>query len=108
MSQVSKSESTGFSAAEEHRKLVEPSVEAEKDEPRTEYEILRAYKKSETDESLRTRYLRYTDELIGKIENEGADYVVYLDKSGRPVSWFVDELWKDFAGSKPKPGTKFV
>ena len=35
------------------------------------------------------------------------DVAIYLDKSARPVSWFVNELWEDFT-DKPKPQTEHL
>lgn len=36
-----------------------------------------------------------------------ADYVIYLDKSARPVSWLVDEFWNDFS-DQPRPEESFL
>lgn len=36
-----------------------------------------------------------------------ADVCIYLDKSGRPVSWFVDEFWDKFS-KMPKPQTEHL
>ena len=52
-------------------------------------------------------YIDKTEKLIKKLVGEDeklpqADVVIYLDKSARPVSWFVDEFWEDFT-DKPKP-----
>lgn len=52
-----------------------------------------------------------TADTIAKIsgETDGTpfDHVIYLDKSARPVSWLVDEFWKDFADSE-KPSESFL
>ncbi len=52
-------------------------------------------------------YIDKTEKLIKKLVGEDeklpqADVVIYLDKSARPVSWFVDEFWEDFT-DKPRP-----
>ena len=56
-------------------------------------------------------YVSETAKLIADIDGtseEGAersDYVIYLDKSARPVSWFVNCFWRDFAAEDPeRPG----
>ena len=36
-----------------------------------------------------------------------ADHVIYLDKSARPVSWIVDEFWKEFTDEE-KPSKTFL
>ena len=36
-----------------------------------------------------------------------ADKVIYLDKSARPVSWLVNEFWRDFT-DKPQPQETFL
>lgn len=33
-------------------------------------------------------------------ELEKPDHIIYLDKSARPVSWFVNEFWQDFSDQK--------
>jgi hypothetical protein len=67
-------------------------------------------------------YISISSKLTNSIQNfdtvdgepKPADIVVYLDKSARPVSWFVNELWpliakKDEHGVvSPKPETKFA
>lgn len=72
------------------------------------YEVLTGYKRAESDEQLRTRYLRYTGGLIKNIAENNYDYVVYLDKSARPVQWLVSEFWDHFAPGKPAPQSKFI
>lgn len=56
----------------------------------------------------RMEYVHLTDELIRRLEGTDdhpkPDYVIYLDKSARPVSWLVRELWDDLAREL---GTKF-
>lgn len=101
--------------------------EEETEEERVSYEILKGFyntvtKKEISDEDLRTKYLRLTDKLIYEIERAEPDYVVYLDKSARPLAWLVREFWGEFAEpvlsepdnpdselvTPPMPGTKFV
>lgn len=81
--------------------------------PDTEYRILKGHSlengTQKTDEQLREQYLRNTDRLIGIIDGtisdkEPYDVVLYLDKSGRPVAWMVNELWDDLAR---QAGTSF-
>lgn len=43
------------------------------------------------------------DEKLG----EKADHVIYLDKSARPVSWFVNTFWNDFSEEK-RPEHSFL
>jgi hypothetical protein len=69
------------------------------------------------------RYVNYTDNLINAIQHfdtdeDGnsvpADYVIYLDKSARPVAWMTRELWPtlteaDAQGESPKmPEMRFL
>ena len=67
------------------------------------------------DEGMRAQYIERTERLIDKIRHgfDGpADVVFYLDKSARPVEWFVDAMWDVFEeedGSIPeKPERKFI
>jgi len=68
-----------------------------------------------TDEQLRAEYIHRTDGLIALMTDgvevmdiakrerrvEKPDYVVWLDKSARPVAWLTKELWPKLA---PNPG----
>ncbi|MBQ1387484.1 hypothetical protein IIY68_01690 [Candidatus Saccharibacteria bacterium] len=62
-------------------------------------------------ETVRT-YLGKTREVIEDLAGESGklpetDVAIYLDKSARPVSWFVNEFWEDFT-DKPKPQTEHL
>jgi|GEM_PF-780750 len=81
------------------------------------------------DTYVREQYIRETDELIGRFDGtiiepghgdvldaripEGEpripDSVIYLDKSARPVAWFVDAFWDQIAapGAK-KPAEEYL
>jgi len=95
------------------------------------YELLKGHYRTDgsykTDEQLRTEYIHRTDELIRKMtegvtvtdpetgerKTEIPDFVVYLDKSARPVSWLVRELWPKLAAAPGQdlpsmPKTRFV
>lgn len=57
-------------------------------------------------------YLHKTIDTIKDLAGETGklpktDVAIYLDKSARPVSWFVNELWDDVT-DKPKPETKHL
>lgn len=64
----------------------------------------------------RMDYVQRTDVLIAKLDGTVGrpDFVIYLDKSARPVSWLVRELWERLAahdGSgapRPRPQSLFV
>lgn len=89
------------------------------EQDQTEYELLVGHRRTDgtykTTEQLRTEYIQRTDELIrlmtegvdvddpvtGERSRQRPDVVVYLDKSARPVSWLVRELWDKLA---PAPG----
>lgn len=92
-------------------------------EPAFDYRILRGHYRADgtykTDEQLRMQYLTLTDNLIEQM-TEGVtytdrdtheyvrqkpDYVIFLDKSGRPLAWLVNELWNKLA---PEPGSDEV
>lgn len=69
--------------------------------PPADYSILRPV-------ALRARYVTLTDALIYQLEGHDGwvpDYVVCLDKSGRPVAWMVRALWPVLART---PGTDFA
>lgn len=58
--------------------------------------------------ALRSRYVTLTDALIHRLEGHDGwvpEYVVCLDKSGRPVAWLVRALWRVLARS---PGSDFA
>ena len=75
---------------------------------RNNYRMLDQVVPNESGEQLRARYVGYTKKLIDQITDFDADYVLYLDKSARPVSWMVNELWHDLAPDKPRPATKYA
>ena len=57
-------------------------------------------------------YLEKTREAVRDLAGESGklpetDVAIYLDKSARPVSWFVNEFWEDFT-DKPKPQTEHL
>lgn len=81
------------------------------------YEVLVGHERTDkswkSDEMLRTEYVELTDKLIyqmtdgvivdtesGEKEKVKPDYVVWLDKSARPVSWLTKELWPTLAADK--------
>lgn len=89
--------------------------------PEQNYQLLTAEKQTvrgkarswETDHVL-SKYLAYTDDLVGTLDGSIAerdlvdpdnpelshqrpDIVIWLDKSARPVSWFVQALWEQLA-----------
>lgn len=73
-----------------------------------EIEYWHGYEILETEE-LRERYVNLTDNLISKVQEEGTDHIVFLDKSARPVAWMFKELWpvftKDEEGEVPEMPT---
>lgn len=96
-----------------------------------EYELLKGHYRTDgiwkSDEQLKTEYVRLTDNIVhvltdgvrcrnkqtGEIEKRPVDYVVWLDKSARPVSWLTKALWPVLArnsdGHTPKlPQFRFV
>ena len=50
------------------------------------YEIL-------SDNETRTKYVNLTEKLIANTIDRGDDYLVFLDKSARPVAWLMRDLW---------------
>jgi hypoxanthine phosphoribosyltransferase len=57
-------------------------------------------------------YLMKTEKTIKDLAGESGelprtDIAIYLDKSARPVSWLVNELWEDFT-DRPKPQTEHL
>ncbi len=109
--------------------LLAPEVEDHSEHP--EYELLVGHHRTDgsfkTSEQLRMEYIHLTDELIRQM-TEGVpvkdyesnethfkrpDFVVWLDKSARPVSWLTKELWPQLAadaeGNVPEmPAFRFV
>jgi hypothetical protein len=89
-------------------------------EPNFEYQLLVGHSRTDgsikSDEQLRSEYIQRTDELIRKItegvdtvdpatgetERKNFDYVVWLDKSARPVSWLTKEFWPKLAAEPGK------
>lgn len=109
----------------------QPDLFGDFDKQAFQYELLTGHHRTDgsykTDDQLRSEYIRRTDELIQRItegvrvnnpetgewEVRSPDVVVYLDKSARPVSWLVKELWPKLAGEPnepvpPMPKTRFV
>lgn len=101
-------------------------------EPEFRYRLLRGHRRTngtfKDDETLRAEYVHLTDELIYKmtggevefrslsgdvVKDARPDYVIWLDKSARPVAWLTKELWPQLAsdsdGSIPEmPEFRFV
>lgn len=96
-----------------------------------EYELLRGHERTDhswkSSAELRTEYVRRTDDLIhmitdgvevkdsetGEKHKEPYDFVVWLDKSSRPLSWMTKALWRQMAVDKegnvlPEPQHRFV
>lgn len=64
-------------------------------------------------EELRYNYVAYTERLISGVIKDKVDTLVFLDKSARPVSWLMKELWPtlgvdDNGDPLPMPEIKFV
>lgn len=97
--------------------------------PEENYELLRGDVQAvrgkarvwDTDHTL-SKYTQATDHTIGMLDGsiqdrsildpidpersqQSPDAVVWLDKSARPVSWFVDALWEQFANKDAKKPT---
>ncbi len=75
---------------------------------RVEHEQGMLPSKFETDEDLRADYIARTERLMEKIVERDIDTVLYLDKSARPVSWFVRELWPVLMKGHQAPETKYA
>lgn len=96
-----------------------------------EYELLKGHYRTDgtfkSDEELKTEYVRLTDDLIHRMANgievtdpvsgekttKPVDFVVWLDKSARPLSWLTRDLWPLMARDQdgnipPQPQHKFV
>ena len=65
----------------------------------------------------RMEYVHLTDELISHMDGtvgDKPDYVIFLDKSARPVNWMVRELWDSLAAkdrdgnTQDRPQSLFV
>ncbi len=83
-----------------------------------EYQLLVGHNRTDgshkSDEQLRMEYVHLTDELIRKMTDgvpvqdpetgeshfKRPDFVVWLDKSARPVAWLTKELWPQLAADK--------
>ena len=75
------------------------------------YQLLTEHKRTDgsikSSDQLKTEYVRLTDNLVntitngvnvlnpntGETERKPIDFIVWLDKSARPVSWLTKELW---------------
>lgn len=62
------------------------------------YDILK-YRDEETTNKLQRSYVRYTNKLVEKINEDEIDHAVFLDKSARPVAWMMNELWDSLAAT---------
>lgn len=60
-----------------------------------------------SDEEMRAEYVGLTFELIEEAVEGNYDTILFLDKSGRPVSWLVNELWSTLTDTK-KPEMKYI
>lgn len=60
-----------------------------------------------SDEAMRAEYVGLTFDLIEQVIEGKYDTVLFLDKSGRPVSWLMSELWGSFTDQE-RPEIKFV
>jgi hypothetical protein len=96
-----------------------PQQESLVSDDKFHYELLVEHRRTDgsykTNDQLRSEYVKRTDELI-RVLTEGVnvedpdtkektvqipDYVIWLDKSARPVAWLTKELWPKLA---PTPG----
>lgn len=75
---------------------------------RVEHEQGMLASKFETDEDMRADYIARTERLMDKVIERDIDTVMYLDKSARPVSWFVRELWPVLRKGHQPPETKYA
>lgn len=89
----------------------------------TEYRMLVGHNRTDgsfkTNDQLRSEYIQRTDTLIhtmthgidvrntetGEVTKQVPDYVVWLDKSARPLAWLTNELWDKLA---PEPGSNEI
>jgi hypothetical protein len=62
----------------------------------------------EDSEYMRACYIRDTEAIIHLIKTDDFDSLVFLDKSARPVSWLMKELWPIFAGESKMPERYFA
>lgn len=106
-------------------------LEQEAQSEKEPYQLLVGHPRTDgsekTDEELRRQYVHLTDKLIhkitegvsvtdpetGELVEERPDYVVWLDKSARPVAWLTKDLWPilatDESGETPeRPEFRFV
>lgn len=56
--------------------------------------LMKEYSYQQLDDvEVRTKYVRHTEKLIANLIADEDDYVVFLDKSARPVAWLMKSLW---------------
>lgn len=97
----------------------QPHVPLPPMEQPVEYTLLTGHQRTDgsmkSSDQLHTEYITLTDRLIhkmtdgvevrspetGEMEVRKPDYVIWLDKSARPVAWLAKELWPRLA---PEPG----
>ncbi len=76
--------------------------------------FLKEYEYQILDESeTRYNYVKNTERLIANVISDKDDYVVFLDKSARPVAWLMKSLWPilgvdDKGEHVPMPAIKFA
>lgn len=76
-----------------------------------DYQILTGfYRNGEnvSDEQLHREYLRRTERLIDDVVETRPDFLIFLDKSARPVSWLVEGMWESVARGVKKPQIQFL
>lgn len=58
-------------------------------------------------DELRTEYVTLTDGLIREMVDDHTDIALFLDKSARPVSWMVKDLWDQLAPTVDRDGKQY-
>ena len=57
---------------------------------------------------LRTEYRDRIKLLMNQVINRNIDTLVFLDRSARPFSWLLRDMWKQEHKDRPLPEVKFV
>ncbi|MEX0932170.1 MAG: hypothetical protein WDZ81_01020 [Candidatus Saccharimonadales bacterium] len=87
---------------------VQSSEDNKTKEENFSYELLQLGHNEERTRQLQRSYVLNTVRLVEKIEDFKPDFIVFLDKSARPVAWLLKELWEDFSDGKDLPKFRFL
>ena len=79
--------------------IPQETPQSQDEKPDFKYKIM-------ADPKLRLDYVMLTSQLVDRVLKEKVKTVFFLDKSARPVSWMMKEMWPILAGSYIQEGSE--